>query len=318
VSADAPGAYVTAEIAEQPQRWRDVIASAAPGALRAALACEPVVLIGSGSSAFVAELAARMCRRSGIAAWAIAATDAPFDEPPFVPATAIAFSQSGRSADVLAALDRFAPARCVAVTNDPGSPLAARAHVVVDVGAGRERAVPATKSVTATLACVQLAAAADPAAERHALARIADAVERWLAEAAAAESARVVPVLAAATSVIVAGSGDGGVAAREIALKFKEAAYVRAEGVAAGEFRHGGIALLDASCALLLLADAADPAQPKLAAAAATAGAAVVTLEPGDRGLFGRIVAGQTLAVATGRTMGVDGDAPRGIAKVVG
>jgi glucosamine--fructose-6-phosphate aminotransferase (isomerizing) len=318
VSAAEPGAYVAAEIAEQPQRWRDLLASTAPDALRAALAHGPAVLIGSGSSLFVAELAARMCRRGGIAAWAIAATDAPFDQPPFVPATAIAFSQSGASADVLAALDRFAAARCVAVTNDPASPLAARAGVAIDVGAGRERAVPATKSVTTMLACAQLAAASDPGVARAGLARTAGAVERWLAQTAYADMERLAPVLAAATSVIVAGSGDAAIAAREIALKLKEAAYVRAEGVAVGEFRHGGVALLDASCAVLLLADAGDPAQAKLVAAAAAAGAPVVTLEPADRGLLGRLVAGQLLALALGRNAGIDGDAPRGIAKVLG
>jgi glucosamine--fructose-6-phosphate aminotransferase (isomerizing) len=308
------GVLLAAEIASQPERWRAMLASDAPARLRDALRA-PVLCIGSGSSFHVAELTARMLRRAGTAAFALAATDD--DVPPFVPASVVAFSQSGRSADVLAAVARFA-APLIALTNDARSPLADRAAVVVDVAAGPERAVPATKSVTTTIACV-LAALGDAAGVRAS----AERIEAWLTDTAVAQLGAVAPVLLDATSIIVAGSGDGAVLAREAALKLKEAAYRRAEGVAAGEFRHGGIALFDPTCALVLLL-AGDPAQAKLVAAAERAGTPVVTLgpggvlDPGDSGALATLVCVQSLALALGRRAGVESDTPRGISKVVG
>ena len=320
------GNVFAAEIAQQPAIWRTLAASPAACLLRNAIGAKPVLLIGSGSSFFVAQLAARVFRRSGRAAFALAATDVPSDRAPFVPATVVALSQSGRSADVLAALDCFPAARCVALTNDLTSPLAVRAHVAVAVAAGDERAVPATKSVTAMAAIVALAATDDDAAARMSLRAAAGVVEVWLDAAAHDEAALVVARLAGVTNIIVAGSGDGFPIACEIALKFKEATYRHAEGVAAGEFRHGGVAMLDARCAVLLLAPD-DPAQRKLAGAAQRAGAAVVPLA-GPEGIgpavpaawssLGLLVAGQQVALELGRASGIDGDAPRGITKVVG
>ncbi len=320
------GRVFAAEIAEQPAIWRALAASPAACLVRDAIGSNPILLIGSGSSFFVAQLAARVLRRSGRAAFALAATDVPSDRAPFVPATVVALSQSGRSADVLAALDCFPAARCVAITNDVASPLAVRAHVAVAVAAGDERAVPATKSVTAMAAIMALAAADDADGARVSLRAAAVAVEAWLAGRARDETAGVVARLAGATNIIVAGSGDSIPIAREIALKCKEATYRHAEGVAAGEFRHGGVAMLDARCALLLLAPD-DPAQRKLSSAAQRAGATVLAFAgpdgigpavPAAWSALGLLVAGQQLALELGRASGIDGDAPRGITKVVG
>ena len=75
---------------------------------------------------------------------------------------AIGISQSGRTPEITTVLERYreAGARTVAVTNDPGSPLAAAAEAAVDLGAGEEAAVPATKTFTAQLAAVALIAEA--------------------------------------------------------------------------------------------------------------------------------------------------------------
>jgi glucosamine--fructose-6-phosphate aminotransferase (isomerizing) len=321
----ALGVHFAAEIAEQPALWRALAARPGRGVLHDAGARGPALLIGSGSSAFVADIAARMLRRAGRAALAMTATDLAFDAPPFAPSTLVAFSQSGRSADVLAAVAGVADARRIAVTNDPSSPLAAWADDLVDLQIGPERAVPATKSVTAMTALAYLAAAADADAARRALRAAADAVAAWL-ERAAADLAPAVAALCNARSIIIAGSGDGIPAAREVALKCKEATYRHAEAVAAGEFRHGGVAMLDASCVVLVLDEPADPAQAKVTAAATRAGAVTIVLGCGGVGprvpaacaVLGWIVTGQCLALELGRTLGIDGDAPRGIGKVVG
>ena len=75
---------------------------------------------------------------------------------------AVGISQSGRTPEIATVLERFreAGARAVAVTNDPDSPLARGASVHVSLGAGEERAVPATKTFTAQLAAMALVAEA--------------------------------------------------------------------------------------------------------------------------------------------------------------
>ncbi|MGI9009025.1 MAG: SIS domain-containing protein [Streptosporangiaceae bacterium] len=71
-------------------------------------------------------------------------------------------SQSGATPEIIEACGRMRAggARTVAITNEPASPLAASAEVVLGLGAGRERAVPATKTVTAELLTVTAVAAA--------------------------------------------------------------------------------------------------------------------------------------------------------------
>ena len=66
----------------------------------------------------------------------------------------VAASQSGQTPEIVEVVDqaRAGGARAIAITNDPASPLAGSADLVVDLGTGQERAVPATKTVTAQLA----------------------------------------------------------------------------------------------------------------------------------------------------------------------
>jgi len=236
---------------------------------------------------------------------------------------------------VLAALDGLAPARLTAITNVADSPLAARADTTVALDAGREEAVPATKSVTAT-AIVLLWGAALVAgtSERgpRTLRETAAATRAWLDDvpglAPVNDAARRI---AAAPSTIVAGAGYGVPIASDLALKFKEAAYLHAEGFAAGEFRHGSTAVLDPRCAIVGVVDAASRAvvaRPLEAAAAAGAArfaigesvAGVAGLGPPVGEAFNTLawlVTGQVLALLAGRSRGIDGDRPRGLTKVV-
>jgi glucosamine--fructose-6-phosphate aminotransferase (isomerizing) len=119
--------------------------------------------------------------------------------------------------------------------------------------------------------------------------------------------------------------------AAELALKLKEATYVHAEGFAAGEFRHGSAAMLDARVALIGVVDAASRdivARPLAEAAAAgalrlTIGAeleGVTRLGPQVEEAFNTLawtVTGQMLALAVSRLRGIDADAPRGLQKVL-
>jgi glucosamine--fructose-6-phosphate aminotransferase (isomerizing) len=235
----------------------------------------------------------------------------------------------------LRAVELLEPERSIALTNDVAAPLAERSDLVIDVGAGRERAVPATKSVTSMVAVLLWGAAlvAGPS-ERGAaeLERVADTVDAWLADdrsmrdvAAAAER------LAVRRSIAVVGAGYGVPIAFELALKIKESTYLHAEGFAAGEFRHGSSAMLDAATALVGVVDAASRAtvERPLAEAARTDSlrftigeeiAGIPRLGPVTREAFNTLawlVTGQTLALGLGRARGVDGDAPRGLTKFV-
>lgn len=280
----------------------------------------------------MAQFAALAYRRAGVAATALAATEAAFDARTNTGRTVVAVSQSGRSADVLAACDVLEPAVLIALTNDPSSPLAQRADRVVDLAGGPEHAVPASKSVSAALAIVRLAAAvhAGEGDLRPALARAARDVRDFLDAGRAA-------VVAAAERLVghtveVVGAGYGVSIASEIALKLKEAAYVQAEGFSAGEFRHGSTAILEDSDAVIGLADASLPASvARVTAEARARGAEVVSfgallegaayeLGPSAADTFDPLrwlVTGQRLALEIGRLRGIDSDAPRGLRKAL-
>jgi len=330
------GERFESEIREQPEVWRRLArASQAAEIADAVRGADDVILVGSGSSLFVAMLGALALRRRGVRAAALAASEAAFECGAYRGRTVLALSQSGRSADVLHAVDVLEPLRLVAVTNDAAAPLAARADVVVDVDAGAEIAVPATKSVSAMSAVLLWGAALVAGASDRGTAtleRTADDVAAWLADdRALGDVLRAAERIALLRSIAVVGAGYGVPIACEVALKIKESTYVHAEGFAAGEFRHGSAAMLDARTALIGVVDDAsrDIVRRPLAEAERTdslrytiGGDAdgVPRLGPRTGEAFntlGWLVAGQMLALAIGRRRGIDGDAPRGLTKFV-
>jgi glucosamine--fructose-6-phosphate aminotransferase (isomerizing) len=331
----ALGATLEAEIREQPDVWERLAASDAAARFARAIGDGDVLFVGSGSSLFMAQLGALALRRRGVHAAALAATEAAFDGNAYRNASVVAISQSGRSLDVLAALDGLRPARLTAITNASDSPLAARADATIALEAGREDAIPATKSVTATALVVLWGAAlVAGTSERgpRTLRETAAATRAWLDDPAAlATVTAAARRIAEAPSTIVVGAGYGVPIASELALKFKEAAYLHAEGFAAGEFRHGSTAVLDPRCALIGIVDAASRAVvARPLDAAAAAGAArfaigesfdeVAGLGPATGEAFNTLawlVTGQLLALFAGRSRGIDGDRPRGLTKVV-
>ena len=173
------GEQFEAEIREQPAVLGEsggVRCGRATG--RAAIGRRDPLFIGSGSSLFVAQLAALAWRRHGLRADAVAASEARFQAAAHRHSCVVALSQSGRTADVLDALDApdaLEPARTIALTNDPASPLAMRADVTIPIGAGPERAVPASKSVTAMAALLLWTAAGASADGCGRFARCGDA-----------------------------------------------------------------------------------------------------------------------------------------------
>ncbi|HEY8584003.1 MAG TPA: SIS domain-containing protein, partial [Capillimicrobium sp.] len=195
---------------------------------------------------------------------------------------AIGVSQSGRTPEIATVLERLGAggARTVAITNDAASPLAALADAPVDLGAGDERAVPATKTFTAQLTAMAIVADAvgDLGWDDGAWARLPEAVAETLADAGPAE--RAAERLQGAGDLVAVGRGLLLCIALEAALKLREAAGVRGEGWSAADFRHGPMTVARGS--LPVLAVSADgPAAPDVRALAdelAAAGATVLRL----------------------------------------
>jgi glucosamine--fructose-6-phosphate aminotransferase (isomerizing) len=328
------GVRLEAEIREQPEVWRRLAATAHARDFANAVSEREVVLVGSGSSLFVAMLGALALRRRGIGAAALAASEANFERGAYCGQTVVALSQSGRSADVLRAVELLQPERLIALTNDPNAPLADRADMVIDVEAGPEQAVPATKSVTAMVAVVLWGAAlVGGKTERSAmtLRRTAGEVETWLEGEGVTQTRLAAERIARRGSVAVVGAGYGVPIALELALKLKEASYLHAEGFAAGEFRHGSAAILDATTTLVGIVDDAsrEIVRRPLDEAARTESLrytigesieGVPSLGAATSEAFNTLawlVAGQLLALEVGRARGIDGDAPRGLTKFV-
>jgi glutamine---fructose-6-phosphate transaminase (isomerizing) len=246
---------------------------------------------------------------------------------------AIGISQSGRTPEITAVLERYraAGARTIAVTNDPASPLAAVADLELALEAGDEEAVPATKTFTAELAAVaMIAEALGPVPwKSNDWERIPAVVEGLLADPDPAE--RAAALLGEARELIAAGRGFLMCVALEAALKLREASGVRAEGWSAADFRHGPVTVARGDLPLLAVS-ATGPAAAdveELAAELERAGTPVLWLAdragaelPYPAGLSEPLcvlpasVRAQQLALALALRRGIDPDRPPGLDKV--
>jgi glucosamine--fructose-6-phosphate aminotransferase (isomerizing) len=328
------GAHFERELREQPDVWRGIAESKKAETLARAIRERDVVLLGSGSSLFMAQLGALALRRRGIRAHALAATEAPLDNMAYRNAAVIACSQSGRSTDLLDALDVLQPSELIALTNTASSPLGERATVTIDLGAGPELAVPASKSVTATAAILLWAAglvSGTSARDAHTLIETAEDVRSWLDGRDVQDVREAAQRIGRRRSVVIVAAGYGVPIANEFALKLKEASYIHAEGFSAGEFRHGSAAMLDASCAIIGIVDDVSRNvvnRPLVEAMQAESLRYVIGGHIGDIPLLGPVVgeafntlawlvAAQMIALHVGRVRYVESDAPRGLTKTM-
>jgi glutamine---fructose-6-phosphate transaminase (isomerizing) len=167
--------------------------------------------------------------------------------PRLAGALVIGISQSGRSPDVVAVIEeaRRQGELTAAMTNDPASPLAVAAEHPLDLRAGTELSVAATKTYTAELMAIAMLAVGlgdGDASEHEALLRVPDA------QRAALEHADRVSAMADAHAGLVdcavLGRGFNLATAFEWALKLKELAYVRAQAYSSADFQHGPVASL--------------------------------------------------------------------------
>jgi len=189
-----------------------------------------------------------------------------YREPPLPKGGAcLVISQSGETIDTLAAL-RYAKQQgqtILAVLNAPESTIARESHAVLPTLAGPEIGVASTKAFTTqlvVLACLAIAAArargAIDAAREEALSRALMAVPALAAEVLNHDDAirAIAAEIAEARDVLFLGRGTSYPIALEGALKLKEISYIHAEGYAAGEMKHGPIALIDDQVPVIVVA----------------------------------------------------------------
>jgi glucosamine--fructose-6-phosphate aminotransferase (isomerizing) len=228
---------------------------------------ERLQIVACGT-AFYAGLIARYLfeRLAGLPCDVEIASEFRYRQPAVTPGTlAIAVSQSGETADTLAALRwcKDQGLTTAAIVNAHESTMAREAEVLWPTHAGPEIGVASTKAFTSqvtALTALAIAAAAArgkiDAKEQARLARVLVEAPRLVGESLNVEDsiARLAPELAKARDVLYLGRGPMCALAYEGALKLKEISYIHAEGYAAGELKHGPIALVDEHTPIIVIA----------------------------------------------------------------
>lgn len=338
-----PGARMAAEIASQPETLARLLDHGLDGIravaerLRSA-GVHTVVLAARGSSDHAALYAKYLIEISlGLPA-ALASPSAltVYGAHPTLSGVAwLAVSQSGGSPDLVesTATARECGALTVAVTNAPGSPLTKAAELHVDILAGAEQAVAATKTYTSQLLALWLLVDAwrgGDASPARSLPDTAGNILDTVDVSAVADHYRFVDRL------VTTARGYSYATAREAALKLMETSYLSAHAFSAADLLHGPFAMIDVDRPVLVIAsggrsgEAVGPVLERLAdrsadvclvgdPALARPGARVIPLPtdvPEDLTPILEVIPLQRLAHAMAVARHHDPDAPRGLHKV--
>ncbi|MFQ6546588.1 SIS domain-containing protein [Aestuariibius sp. 2305UL40-4] len=242
------------EIAQIPEVCDRLLSGPAHNAIAAAAealrATDPslLVTVGRGSSDHAATYLSYVCGiLSGVvpASYPLSLASLHGQRPRAKGQAALAISQSGRSPDILAAATalRDGGAALVVLTNAANNPLADLSDLTIDVSAGPERAVAATKSYVASVfAGLRLMALWHDAKD------LLDATTRGpdaLSAALGSRSAEMVDVFSRTDRLLVLGRGPSLGIAQEIALKAMELCQITALALSGAEVRHGPMQMLN-------------------------------------------------------------------------
>ncbi len=251
----------------------------------------------------------------------------------------IAISQSGETADVLEAVEaaKRKGARVIAIANVMGSTLTRVADTTFLINAGPEQAVASTKATTAQLALVTLLAYATAGKlqeGRRVLLEAASAVNDMLNPRYGKHIESIARKLVAANNVYIIGRGLNYPMALECAIKVMEVSYIHAQGFAAGELKHGPIALIQKGEPVIALVptDGTEQAMISNVMEVRARGGFVIGVSPKNNPAFDAwirvpdagtaspivsIIPIQLLAYHLGVLRGCDVDKPRNLAKSV-
>lgn len=180
-----------------------------------------------------------------------------YQSPPSLKgALVLGISQSGQSPDIVGVLAEGRRQGCptLAITNTTASPLAQMADVVIDIGAGRETAVAATKTYTGELMAIALLSAALSGSTEQM--RVLENVPAWAAQMLRldGELGRMAERYRFMEQCVVLGRGFNYCTAFEWSLKLKELTYVAAEPYSSADFQHGPIAIVEQGYPVLAVA----------------------------------------------------------------
>ena len=259
--------------------------------------------------------------------------------PRFGKALLLGISQSGKSPDIVAVLAeaRRQGVLTAVITNVPDSDLAQEGDVVIDLHAGQERAVAATKTYTAELAAIALLSAtlAQDNDMMAALEEMPGAVAQTLAMDELI--AHVAPRYCYMERCVVIGRGYNYATAFEMALKMKELSYTSVEPYSSADFLHGPLALIEPGFPVIVIAPSGmmqaemqvfmrtlKERQAEIVAISddaevlslARIGLALPRAAPEWLSPLTAIVPGQLFAMHLAHTRDYDVDAPRAIRKV--
>jgi glucosamine--fructose-6-phosphate aminotransferase (isomerizing) len=333
----ATPAYLS-DIRQQPESLQQLLDSrlepAALTLLRRLASFDRVVLTGMGASLHALYPPFLALASAGLPVWHIETSELLGDAGGLVTPRTLLWvtSQSGRSAEIAALLDRLTgphPA-VLGFTNDVASPLALSADAVIELHSGAEHAV-GTRSYVNSLAAHARATAAvlgrEPAAEMNeAPRRLAQYLSHWDENIAAWDRAVTEQIL------FVVARGASLAAARTGALIIKEAAKAPIEAMSGPQFRHGPLEMADKrTCVIVLPGSPGDaPLNERLSADLTAFGANAVTLSPSrdgsgphlpdlttdDARSLGEILPLQLLSVVLAERLGYEPGAFRQIGKV--
>ena len=311
-----------------------------------------VVLVGMGTSLYAAMIARHYMERfARVPAEADNASEFRYRRPVLDERTlVISVSQSGETVDTLAAMEEAKRAGCpqIAVCNTPGSQAARLADGTLQMRVGPEIAVASTKCLTGSIialhaAALQLGRLRGALGEDAARAEVEAALHLPAALGEALLLEDRVRELAARYAhyddFLFLGRGLSYPVALEGALKLKEVSYIHAEGYAAGEMKHGPIALIDERMATVAIAvrdEVREKMRSNIEQVKARRGRVLAIVTAGDDSLGGvaddvlavpafggalapavTIVAVQLLAYHIALERGADVDQPRNLAKTV-
>jgi glucosamine--fructose-6-phosphate aminotransferase (isomerizing) len=226
-----------------------------------------LIIVGCGTAAYAGMVAKYWFEQlAGLPVEVDIGSEFRYRDPPLLPSEAAMFiSQSGETADTLAALRHVAGRvqKTIGIVNVTESTIAREVDLVLPIMAGREIGVASTKAFTCqllTLACTAILAARqrgriDAERERALVAALLE-TPRLVSEALADEAriAEIAQEMAGARDILYLGRGSMFPLALEGALKLKEISYIHAAGHASGELKHGPIALIDETVPVVVMA----------------------------------------------------------------
>ena len=299
-----------------------------------------IILLGCGTAYYCAVGSKYYFAKYGVDVSAYQASEfTPFLETIDENSLVIAISQSGETAETLETVKYSLEkgATVIGVVNARGSSLERIATMVIPVGSGPEIAVVSTKAFSAQLAVLyQIARACNGELEngRKDIEEYGKKLGAWLNERTLDSIKELAQKLIKTPHVFVIGRGVEYPFCLEFALKIKEASYIHAEGFAAGELKHGVIALIEKGTPCIVLCSHDEEYPPILSTAAElkSRGAWIIgvgpqkakefdtyipTFKAGDLTGLTAVITGQLLGYYMALFQNLDPDKPRNLAKSV-